>query len=208
VKLHFPATQRNRDPILEVLRRVLPTPCTLLELASGSGEHATHFVQHLSQLTIQPTDIEQKHLASIDAWTTELGLTAKIKPAIHLDASDARWPIFDDGIDAVLCCNMIHIAPWGACLGVFRGAVDVLAVGAPLIFYGPFRRRDVVTAPSNEAFDLDLQRRDPSWGVRHLDDVEAVAVAAGFVLDEVIEMPANNLTVVFRRRPSSFVESP
>jgi len=199
MKLHFAATQRNRAPILEVLRRVLPSPCTLLELASGSGEHATFFAQQLPQLTIQPTDIEQKHLDSIDAWVAGLDLSARIRPAIHLDASDARWPVFDDRIDAVLCCNMIHIAPWVACLGVFRGAADVLAPSAPLLLYGPFRRRDVPTAPSNEAFDLDLKRRDPSWGVRHLDDVEAVATAAGFVLDEVIEMPANNLTVVFRR---------
>lgn len=199
MKLSFPATQRNRAPLFEVLRRVLPSPCTLLELASGSGEHATFFAQQLPRLTIQPTDIEPAHLASIDAWVAELDLSARIRPAIHLDASDARWPVLHDRVDAVLCCNMIHIAPWVACLGVFRGAADVLAPGAPLLFYGPFRRRDVPTAPSNEAFDIDLKRRDPSWGVRHLDDVVAVATAAGFVLDEVIDMPANNLTVVFRR---------
>ena len=199
MKLSFPATQRNRTPILDVLRKVLPVRCTLLEIASGSGEHATYFAQHLPTLTIQPTDIEDAHRRSIDAWTNELGLTARIRPAVPLDASDARWPIFADTINAALCCNMIHIAPWVGCLGVFRGAVDVLAAGAPLILYGPFRRRDVVTAPSNETFDLDLKRRDPSWGLRHLDDVEAVAVDAGFALDTVIEMPANNLIVVFRR---------
>lgn len=200
MKLHFPATQRNREPILEVLRKLLPSSsCTLLELASGSGEHATYFAQQLPTLTIQPTELEQAHLDSVDAWVAELDLAARIKPAVRLDASDARWPVFDDAIDAVLCCNMIHIAPWVACLGVFRGAADVLAVGAPLIFYGPFRRRDVPTAASNDAFDLSLQQRDASWGIRHLDDVTAVAVDAGFVLHEVIEMPANNLTVVFRR---------
>jgi SAM-dependent methyltransferase len=188
-----PAVARNRDAIREVLRTVLPARGLVLEVASGSGEHARHFATAFPDLAFQPSDPDPEARASIDAWARGV---PNILPAIGLDAA-AAWPI--ERADAVLCINMIHIAPWQACEGLLRGAARLLRPGAPLILYGPFRRDGAHTAESNAAFDADLRARDPAWGVRDLEAVAAAAADAGFAPPEVIAMPANNLTVVFRR---------
>jgi SAM-dependent methyltransferase len=187
-----PATLRNRDPLLAALRPLLPAQGLVLEVASGSGEHCAHFAAGLSGLDFQPSDPDAANRASIDAWCTGL---ANARPALALDAT-APWPALR--VDAVLCINMIHIAPWSATIGLLHGAAAVLGAGAPLILYGPFRRAGVPTAPSNEEFDASLRARDPAWGLRALEEV--AAAATGFAAPQVIEMPANNLTVLFRRR--------
>ncbi|WP_419899437.1 DUF938 domain-containing protein [Roseomonas sp. USHLN139] len=192
-----PAALRNRDPILAVLRQFLPPAGLLLEIASGSGEHAVHWARHLPDWTIQPSDAEARARDSIAAHAAEAGLPNLLAP-LALDAAAAPWPV--DRADAVLCINMIHIAPWAATLGLLAGAARCLAPGAPLLLYGPYRRDGLPTAPSNEAFDADLRRRNPAWGLRRLEDVAAAAAAAGFQpVPAVTEMPANNLTLVFRR---------
>lgn len=191
-----PATQRNRDPILEVLRRVLPRQGTVLEVASGSGEHAVYFAEALPSLTWQPTDASESARASIAAWKADSGLRNLVAPR-PLDAASPEWPL--DRADAVVCINMVHIAPWAACEGLMRGAARVLPPGAPLVLYGPFRVGGEHTAPSNAAFDEDLRRRDPAWGVRDLEAVVEEARTNGLAHVETVAMPANNLTVVFRR---------
>ncbi|MBY0320541.1 MAG: DUF938 domain-containing protein [Reyranella sp.] len=196
MKRHAPATVRNRQPILDVLQRHLPAEGLVLEVASGSGEHAVHFAANLPQLVFQPSDPDHEALASIDAWAETSGLT-NIRPALALDAEAAAWPV--ERADAVLCCNMIHIAPWTAAVGLMAGAARVLPDRGLLYLYGPFRRDGRHTAPSNEAFDCDLRRRDPTWGVRDLEAVTALAMADGFAAPEIVEMPANNLSVIFRR---------
>jgi uncharacterized protein DUF938 len=189
------ATARNREPILGVLRRVLPPAGLVLEIASGTGEHACFFAGALPALTWQPTDLDEDNRASIAAWRQEAALP-NLLPPLALDATADAWPV--PRANAIVNINMIHIAPWAACEGLMRGAARTLAVGAPLYLYGPFRRGGRHTAPSNEAFDAGLRARDERWGVRDLDEVAAVAAAAGLALDEVVEMPSNNLSVVFR----------
>jgi hypothetical protein len=193
---HAPAAARNRDPILTVLRDVLPRAGTVLEIASGSGEHILHFAQALPDLTFQPSDPNPEARQSIAAWAAESGL-ANLRPPLALDAAPPPWPIA--AADAVLCINMIHISPWAATEGLMRGAAAILPPGAPLYLYGPYRRAGVPTAPSNEDFDRSLRSRDPAWGLRDLEAVAALAAAAGFTGPVVTEMPANNLSVVFRR---------
>lgn len=195
-RLEYPATARNRDAILDVLRGVLPAAGLVLEIASGSGEHIVHFAQAFPDLTFQPTDPENAALQSIAAWTQDSGLT-NIRPPVMLDATLAQWPV--NAADAILCINMIHIAPWRASEGLFCGAAGLLGAGAPLYLYGPYRRADVMTAPSNEAFDESLKSRNPEWGLRDLETVAALARDSGFSGPVVTEMPANNLSVVFRR---------
>jgi hypothetical protein len=190
-----PAVARNRDAILEVLRGILPARGLLLEVASGSGEHALHFARAFPRLTFQPSDPDADARASIDAWCAGV---ANIRPALALDAA-ADWPL--DRADAVLCINMIHIAPWAACEGLMRGAARILPPGAPLVLYGPFKRGGAHTAPSNAEFDDSLRARDPAWGVRDLEAVAAEAAHAGFGPPAITAMPANNLTVAFRRSP-------
>lgn len=194
-RLDYPATRRNREPILTVLREVLPASGTVLELASGSGQHVAHFAAALPNLHWQPTDRDVELFASITAWTEGLANVAK---PLTLDVISNHWPIARCA--AVTCANMIHIAPWEACLGLFDGVARTLDGDGPLCLYGPFKRNGVHTAPSNEAFDRGLQERDPRWGVRDLDAVAKEANDRGFALDRVFDMPANNLTVVFRRR--------
>ena len=191
-----PAAARNRDPILAVLRPRLPAAGLVLEVASGSGEHALHLAAALPALTFQPSDPDPGARASIDAWAAEAGL-ANIRPAVALDAAAPDWPVA--AADAVVCINMIHIAPWAACEGLVHGAARILPAGAPLILYGPYRRGGAHTAPSNAAFDADLRARDPAWGVRDLEAVADLAAAQGFGPPEAVEMPANNLTVIVRR---------
>jgi hypothetical protein len=191
-----PAALRNRDPIAAVLRGVLPGRGTVLEIASGSGEHAVHFAGLFPHLCWQPSDPDEEARESIAAWRAEAGLPNLLEP-LRLDAAAAPWPV--DGAAAVLCVNMVHISPWAATVGLLRGAGRLLPAGAPLILYGPYRRAGVPTAPSNEAFDSSLRARDPEWGLRDLEAVESEATIHGLRPDRVVEMPANNLTIVFRR---------
>jgi hypothetical protein len=191
-----PATQRNREPILAVLREILPAQGLVLEVASGSGEHAIHFAGAFPNLTFQPSDPDVAALASIDAWAAESALP-NLRPAIRLDATASRWPI--TGADAILCINMVHISPWAATEGLIRQAAQLLPAGGPLYLYGPYRQSDVPLAASNAVFDDSLRRRNPKWGLRELDAVAESARAAGFGEPQVTTMPANNLSVVFRR---------
>jgi hypothetical protein len=197
LRRNAPATLRNRDPILRLLREVLPVSGVVLEIASGTGEHAVHFAAGLPGVTWQPSDPDAGARASIAAWTVEAGL-ANVLPPLALDAAGGNWPI--DRADAIVCINMIHISPWSATEGLMRGAGRLLPAGGPLVVYGPFVRPGVPLAPSNAAFDADLKARDPEWGLRDLDAVEVCAGANGLVLDRVVEMPANNLSVVFVKR--------
>ncbi len=198
-RLRFPATERNRQPILDVLARVLPSRGSVLEIASGSGEHAVFFARALPSLQWQPSDPDEAHVASIDAWRESERLE-NLRPALRLDVHALPWPI--ERVDAIYCANMIHIAPWSACLALLEGASACLPAGAPLVLYGPFREAGVHTAPSNESFDASLESRDPRWGVRDLDEVTAIAVRHGLTHEQTFRMPANNLTVVFRRSTS------
>lgn len=195
-RLQYPATQRNRDVILGVLRGVLPSSGLVLEIASGSGEHIVHFASALPNLMFQPSDPDETALRSIAAWSHDSG-AANIRPPVLLDASADIWPI--TAADAILCINMIHISPWRATQGLLRGASHILKRGAPLYLYGPYRQTGIVTAPSNEAFDASLKSRNAEWGLRQLDDVSALAQECGFSQPLVTQMPANNLSVVFRR---------
>lgn len=191
-----PAAARNREPILARLRTLLPARGLVLEVASGSGEHAVHFAAAFPALAFQPSDPDPGARASIAAWAAEARLP-NLRPALALDAAAEDWPLA--AADAVLCINMIHIAPWAATEGLVRGAARLLPPGGPLILYGPFRRGGAHTAPSNAAFDDSLRAQDPRWGVRDLEAVAACAAAAGFAAPEVTAMPANNLVVAFRR---------
>jgi len=191
-----PAAARNRQPILEVLRPHLPAEGLVLEVASGTGEHTAHFASALPRLEFQPSDPDQGARASIDAWTRTLGL-ANVRPALALDASAADWPV--GRTDAVVCINMIHISPWRATIGLIEGAARRLAAKGLLFLYGPFHRDGRATSPGNAVFDVELQRRNPAWGVRHLEDVVALAAAQGFADPAIVEMPANNLSLAFRR---------
>jgi len=195
---HMPATLRNRDAILAVLKDIVPQQGLLLEIASGSGEHAAFMAPQLSPLLWQPTDYEAETLPSIDAYPADSG-SNNIRPALQLDVTQQPWPV--KACDALLCCNMIHIAPWAAAEGLFGGASAIMSQSAPLILYGPFKRHGRHTAPSNETFDAEfLKARNPLWGVRCLEtDVVPLAQRTGFALDRVVEMPANNLTVIFRK---------
>ena len=197
---HAPATARNREAILAELQRLLP-PSThlLLEIASGTGEHAAFMTPQLpAVLRWQPSDADPDNLLQIDGHA-RASQCDRILGAIDLDVTAAAWPI--PQADAVLCCNMIHIAPFAAAEGLFAGAARSLGDGAPFILYGPFRRHGAHTAPSNEGFDAGLKSRNPDWGVRCLDgEIVPLAERTGFALNEIVPMPANNLTVVFRRR--------
>lgn len=190
------AVARNRDPILSVLRRVLPAHGFVLEIASGTGEHAVHFARALPGLTWQPSDPAPDARASIEAWRVHEGLE-NLLPALNLDATRHPWPLTH--ADAVVCINMIHIAPWSAAEGLMRGAGAVLDPGGLLYMYGPYRRDGRHTAPSNAAFDEALRRQNPAWGVRDLNDVATLAARHGLVLRDIVEMPANNLSLIFDR---------
>lgn len=193
---YAPAAMRNRDPILAVLREVLPTSGTVLEIAAGTGEHAVYFSRFLPGIFWKPSDPDANARASIAAWREAEGLHNLMVP-IALDAAAAQWPL--ESADALVCINMIHISPWSATLGLMAGAGRLLSQGAPLVLYGPYRREGHAIEPGNAAFDEDLKRRNPEWGLRCLEDVAKVAVGHGLALERVVEMPANNLTVVFRR---------
>ena len=197
-RLYFPATARNRAPILTVLREHLPQDGVVLEVASGSGEHVVHFAGAFPQLVFQPSDPSAECCASVDAWAAHEGRT-NIRPAARLDVTaSAPWPLAR--ADAVLCINMIHIAPWAAAEGLFHGTSALLAPDGLLYLYGPYRRGGAPTSASNEAFDKDLRAQNPAWGVRDVEDVAALAAKQGFAAPLITQMPANNLSLIFRRR--------
>ncbi|HEY0207357.1 MAG TPA: DUF938 domain-containing protein [Acetobacteraceae bacterium] len=189
-----PSAARNRGPILDALRPRLPAAGLLLEVASGTGEHCAHLAAALPGLAFQPTDPDADALASINAWC---GSLPNVRPALALDAAAAEWPVA--AADAVLCINMIHIAPWAAAVGLMAGAARVLPPGGVLALYGPYMRGGRHTGPGNAAFDADLRARNPAWGVRELEAVAALAAGTGFGTPEVLQMPADNLMVVFGR---------
>lgn len=195
MKQHAPATARNREPIRAVLARVLPAHGVVLELASGTGEHAVAFATALPALTWQPSDPSAEARASIAAHRDEAGLP-NLRPPLDLDVTALPWPLAH--VDAIACINMLHIAPWEAALALFSGAGAVLSPGAPLVTYGPYLI-DGATAPSNLDFDRSLRARDPRWGVRELRDLEAAAAPHGLTLHEVVALPANNHALVWRR---------
>lgn len=197
-----PATARNREPILAVLREVIPAGATVLEVASGSGEHAVFFSRELPVASWQPTDPDPDALASIDAWRVHES-APRVLPALALDVCREPWPA--ERADVVVCINLIHISPWESCEALMRGAARVLSARGVLFLYGPYRRGGAHTAPSNQAFDESLRARDPRWGVRDLEEVERVARDRGLILERIAAMPANNFSLVFRNSggPSS-----
>jgi SAM-dependent methyltransferase len=197
VKRHAPATERNRDAIAAVLREVLPERGLLLEVAAGTGEHAVYLAPLFPGLRWQPSDPDYEAISSIEAWQADSAADNLLAPVL-LDAASDTWPI--DRADAILCINMVHISPWAATEGLMRGAARLLPPGGPLILYGPYRRAGVETAPSNEAFEASLKARDPAWGLRDLEAVQAEAQGQGLAFERLYEMPANNLSLVFRRR--------
>jgi hypothetical protein len=191
-----PHVARNAAPIAAVLRGLLPARGLVLEIASGSGEHGLHFARLFPDLVFQPSDPDPAALRSIEAWRDEAGL-ANLLPPVALDASEPAWPIA--AADAILCINLVHISPWAATAGLKRGAGRLLPPGGPLYLYGAYRQAGIPTAPSNLAFDESLRARDPEWGVRDLEAVVAEAEKNGLRLEGVTPMPANNLSVAFRR---------
>jgi hypothetical protein len=195
--LTAPAVARNRDPILAVLRDVLPAGF-VLEIASGSGEHAVHFAAALPHLVWQPSDPDAQARLSIAGHAARTNLP-NLLPPLDLDAAAADWPV--TRADAVVSINMIHIAPWASTEGLMAGAARLLAAGRPLYLYGPYREHGQHTAPSNADFDASLRSRNPAWGVRDLDEVAALAARHGLTLERTVAMPANNLSVIFRRNP-------
>jgi Protein of unknown function (DUF938) len=191
-----PATLRNREAILVVLRAELPPAGTILEVASGSGEHVVWFAGQMDDLVWQPSDPEPAALASIADWSRDAP-SGTVLPPVMLDSAAPEWPVTH--ADALLCCNMVHIAPWQAAVGLFAGAGRILPSGAPLILYGPFIEADVETAPGNVAFDASLKDRDARWGLRRFDALDTLAVANGLVFARRYAMPANNLALVWRK---------
>ena len=190
-----PAVARNRQPILEVLQQVLPPDARVLEVASGSGEHAVHLAGAMPGWSWQPSDPNPRALASIAAWRERAGLVNLHEPR-QLDVTD-DWPA--DPVDAVVAINLLHVSPWAIAEALMAGAGSVLVPGGVLILYGPFLQAGRHTAASNAAFDADLQARNPHWGIRDLAAVTAEAEHNGLRLETVVEMPANNLSVVFRQ---------
>lgn len=193
---YAPSVARNKDAIAGVLARYLPSSGLVLEIASGSGEHAVHFASSFPALVFQPTDPSEEALASIAAWRQETALP-NMRAPLALDVTAASWPI--NHADAVTCINMIHIAPWEATLGLVAGAARIIPPGGLLFLYGPYKRAGQHTAPSNADFDASLRERDARWGVRDLETVAAEATAMGFAAPMIEAMPANNLSLIFRR---------
>jgi len=191
-----PAALRNREPIADVLAGWLPASGLVLEIASGTGEHAIFFAERFPQLDWQPSDVHSSALSSIAAWREEAQLP-NVLAALAIDAASADWPI--DRADAILSINMVHISPWTSALGLLSGAQRLLAPGAPLIMYGPWLKGDVDTVPSNLEFDSELKRRDPEWGLRRVEDFAAAAEERGLGLEATRAMPANNLMLLLRR---------
>lgn len=197
MKQTWPAPERNKQPILEVLRRVLPAKGTVLELSSGSGQHAAFFAEQLPLLTWQPSDLDPDNLASAAVWVEDSKLS-NLRAPIRIDVCDTDWGV--GKVDAIFNANMIHIAPWACAEGLVAGASRHLASHGLLVVYGPFRMGGQHIAESNARFDEDLRRRNPAWGVRDVEDLTGLAERAGLCLQELVAMPANNQIVVFRRQ--------
>jgi SAM-dependent methyltransferase len=194
---HSPSAQRNREPILAVLRDVLPAAGRVLEIASGTGEHSVWFAGALPALDWQPSDADADARASIAAWTAHTGLP-NLRAPLALDVHQPDWGV--DTLDAVVCINMIHISPWSAAQALFDGVARRLVDGGVLYLYGPYKRDGAHTAPSNDAFDQWLKSRNPEWGVRDMETVVALGEAVGLACEKVVAMPANNFSLVFRKR--------
>ncbi|MFC4346777.1 DUF938 domain-containing protein [Kordiimonas lipolytica] len=199
-RLHAPATARNRDVILDVLKAHLPETGSLLEIAAGTGEHAAHIAPQFPNLHWQPTDIDPRHLDSIDAWREHVG-RGNILRARHFNLLEGDWPIdhLPEPLIAVMAANLIHISPWEVSEALVSGAGQVLDTGGTLYLYGPYKREGAHTSESNEAFDTSLKERDPSWGVRDMEAVVELARDAGFGAPDIIPMPANNFSLVFKK---------
>ena len=192
-----PSAERNRDPILEVLTRVLPKQGLVLEIGSGTGQHVAHFAKHLPRLVWQPSEPDAAFRRSIALWARHERL-ANVREAVALDVRERPWPVA--AADAIVCINMVHVSPWAATLALLDGAAEILAPGGVLYLYGPYRRRDRPTAASNEAFDASLRAHDPGWGLREVEALSEAAARGGLDMTEVADMPANNSSLVFVRR--------
>ena len=199
---HSPAADRNKQPILDVLRHLLAARGAALEIASGTGQHAAWFASALPGWTWQPTDADADSLPAIAAWAAQSGAT-NVLPAVRLDVMAPQWPSegepFAAPFDAIYCANMLHISPWATCAALMQGAARHLAPGGLLVTYGPYLETGVPTSPGNLAFDQSLRERNPAWGIRRLEDVKAVAQASGLAWRERHAMPANNLLLVFAK---------
>jgi len=193
---HAPATMRNRDAIVALLERILPSSGLVLEIASGTGEHAVYFGKTFPELTFQPSDPDPACCQSIAAWTKREAV-ANVQPPLQLDAQAGQWDIPKPA--AILCINMVHISPWESSIGLFAKAGTLLDPGAPLYLYGPYLRDDVESAPGNMDFERSLKSRDLRWGLRDVADMDALATRTGFVRESLTEMPANNISLVYRR---------
>jgi hypothetical protein len=193
---YAPATLRNHEFILDVLRDVLPKRGVILEIASGSGEHVVQFAKGFPSLVFQPSDVEPEALQSVAAWVKATGVP-NVRAPVVLDAAQSPWPIVS--VDGIICINMVHISPWDVTLGLIKGAAAILPPTSPFYLYGPYKRKGFATAPSNQAFDRSLRDRNPTWGLRDLEAVAGMAQSVGFSVPVITEMPANNLSVVFRR---------
>jgi hypothetical protein len=196
IRRSAPAALRNREPIAAVLAEWLPARGTVVEIASGTGEHTAYFAQRFPDLGWQPSDLHPDALASIAAWRDEVGLP-NLRSPVALDAASSEWPV--ERADAVLSINMVHISPWAAAIGLLDGAERILRAGSPLILYGPWLMEGAPTAPSNLEFDADLRRRDSDWGLRRVEDFAAAAEDRGLNLETTRGMPANNLMLLLRR---------
>lgn len=194
-----PAAERNKGPILEVLRRILPAHSRVLEIAAGTGQHAAWFAAAMPGWRWQPTDFQADALPAIRAWVAETGAD-NVLPPVQLDVLAPNWPV-DSALDAIYCANMLHIAPWATCGALMQGAARHLAPRGLLITYGPYLEDGVPTSPGNLAFDDSLRRENAAWGIRRCEDVEQEARRAGLVLRERHAMPANNLLLVWAREP-------
>ena len=199
---HSAAAERNRSPILEVLRQILPDNGQALEIASGTGQHVAHFALQMPGWVWQPSDAQVAGFESIGAWCAQASVV-NVRGPVLLDVMAPKWPTdsaeFPDKFDAIFCANMLHIAPWATCAALMAGASKYLSPHGALITYGPYLERDVPTSPGNLAFDESLRQRDPAWGIRALEDVVQQATLAGLRLRDRVEMPASNLLLVFRR---------
>lgn len=200
VRLDAAHARRNREPILEVLKTCLPARGLVVEIGSGTGQHVAWFAPHFPHLAWQPSELDVDLHDSIRAWAADANVDTVREP-LAIDVSDGDWPdaLGHEEVVAVLSMNMIHIAPWAACQGLMRGAGKLLGPGGLLYLYGPFKRGGVHTAESNSRFDATLRRWDAAWGVRDLEAVTELAAAAGFATPQVVAMPANNLSVIYRR---------
>ncbi len=201
MKRHAPATDRNKAAIAASIGPHLPAAGTVLEIASGTGQHAIHMAHAFPHVVWHPSDVDPAALASIESWREEANLP-NLRPAIQIDVAAPAWEaLLDIQPTAAFNANMIHISPWPCCLGLFAGLAKALPAGAPAFLYGPFRFGGAFAAPSNAEFDQSLRARDERWGVRDIDDVTVVAAREGFALAEQIGLPANNHLMVFVRQP-------